>query len=204
VEGGLLHRLDRETSGLVLAARDQAAFDALMELSESGGILKRYSAVCRPSFSPAPGRRELLAPLGWTIHAWAEILHALDSGPTWPTMTIRSAFRAYGPGRRLVAAVTESAAGSVYETRLSAIEPVPAAESAFAARVELRRGFRHQVRCHLASVGLPLIGDPLYGPPGAAGRLLLHAESLEFSDPLTGEARSFRLPADWGADRHGG
>ena len=57
-----------------------------------------------------------------------------------------------------------------------------------AARID--RGFRHQVRAHLAHLGLPIIGDPLYGaviPPGAAPRMYLHACRIELAHPLSGE-----------------
>ncbi len=58
----------------------------------------------------------------------------------------------------------------------------------FRVMVELETGFRHQVRVHLASVGLPIVGDALYGPTDqpAAARLYLHACALEFPHPATG------------------
>jgi tRNA pseudouridine32 synthase/23S rRNA pseudouridine746 synthase len=60
-------------------------------------------------------------------------------------------------------------------------------------RVELEpiTGRTHQLRLHLASIGHPILGDALYGEATSAPRLLLHAVSLSFFHPLTGEHLSF-------------
>jgi 23S rRNA-/tRNA-specific pseudouridylate synthase len=55
--------------------------------------------------------------------------------------------------------------------------------------VEIRKGFRHQVRAHLAYLGFPIYGDPLYGvpvPQGAPVRMYLHASAISLRHPLTG------------------
>jgi len=55
--------------------------------------------------------------------------------------------------------------------------------------VSIRRGFRHQVRAHLAHLGYPILGDPLYGapvPPGHMERMYLHAVRIELPHPDTG------------------
>ena len=53
-------------------------------------------------------------------------------------------------------------------------------------------GRSHQLRVHMAAIGHPILGDPLYGEAAAAPRLMLHAESLRFRDPDTGETRRLR------------
>jgi 23S rRNA pseudouridine1911/1915/1917 synthase len=56
--------------------------------------------------------------------------------------------------------------------------------------VDLKTGRQHQVRIHLAHVGLPVLGDPVYGgsarPPVRVGRQMLHAQTLAFAHPQTG------------------
>jgi 23S rRNA pseudouridine1911/1915/1917 synthase len=64
-------------------------------------------------------------------------------------------------------------------------------------RLEISRGFRHQIRCHLAWLGFPLLGDLLYGgPPGDSPGLALLAEEISFPDPLTGEVRTCAVPLE--------
>lgn len=61
-------------------------------------------------------------------------------------------------------------------------------------------GRSHQLRVHMAHLGLPLLGDALYAPPGAqalAPRLLLHAHHLGFTHPHTGQTLLFEHPADF-------
>jgi 23S rRNA pseudouridine1911/1915/1917 synthase len=190
VEPGLLHRLDRDTSGLVLVARTAAAWEGLRTAARDGRFLKRYRALVSPHDRPPPGTRALLAPLGPRL---AE--SGGDALPPLP-LEVASAFRAWGPGRRRVAAVAAGAAAGarLYRTRLLALERdrgVPGESGGgtfFRVLVEIETGFRHQVRVHLASAGLPIVGDALYGPPDqpAAARLYLHACALEFPHPVTG------------------
>jgi 23S rRNA pseudouridine1911/1915/1917 synthase len=212
-EGGLLHRLDRETSGLLLVARRQDAFEALLELSEQGGIVKEYRALCETSTSPPPGLRALIAPAGMNSERWAALLASASTGagftaaapaePAFP-LRIESGFRPYGPERRMVAAITpdgsrRSGATSAYVTEILSITPYTLAAAGasllFDVATLIRRGFRHQIRCHLASIGLPIAGDPLYSQAGGhAFRLSLHAETIRFTDPDDGSEKVFTLP----------
>ncbi len=179
VEPGLLHRLDGDTSGLVLIARTAAAWDALLAAARGGRFVKRYRALVSSAASPPEGTRELLM----------DPEKAQSSALPLP---IESAFRPWGPGRRRVAAVAPAAAPQqrVYRTVILAIEQETGLTAApsFRVLVELATGFRHQVRVHLAAIGLPIAGDRLYGPAAAseAGRLMLHACALQFPHPRTG------------------
>ncbi len=68
--------------------------------------------------------------------------------------------------------------------------------------VHIITGRTHQIRVHMASIGHPVLGDELYGHkrmPGA-GRLMLHAYSLEFTHPATGERLRFIAPCPFGGD----
>ena len=172
VEGGLLHRLDTATAGLLVFARSQAAWSAAHDAAEQGGFRKRYRAHCTPAQRTARD-------------AWP----FLGAGPALAAGTdIVSAFRAWGPGRRRVAPLEQGE--PCYRTRVLGISapdaPGPAQPGAaqtatteadiaypdtvypLEIEVELARGFRHQVRAHLAWCGYPITGDSLYdGTPVA-------------------------------------
>jgi 23S rRNA pseudouridine1911/1915/1917 synthase len=155
-EGGLVHRLDYETQGLVLAARDQGTFDALASEQEAGRFVKEYRAVsCRS---------------GETLLAGFPQRPVLGA----PPVTVASGFRAFGPGRKVV----RPDHSGVFDQGLpycTEILDLGDEGGLTVFRVRLYRGFRHQIRCHLAWLGYPLLNDPLYG--GAA---------LSFSGALLG------------------
>jgi 23S rRNA pseudouridine1911/1915/1917 synthase len=181
-EGGLLHRLDYETRGLVLFAKTQGALDALVLQQERGLFTKEYGALCEKGsppegFPPAP-----------------------EPGP--PPFTLESAFRPFGPGRREVRPAAfpppkrqrKAAAldrGGPYITEV--LEKLPLGEGVYF-RLGIRRGFRHQIRCHLAWLGFPILNDGLYGgQTRGEGFLALKAQGLAFYDPLTGEKRRYGI-----------
>jgi len=206
-EGGLLHRLDYETSGLVLFARKAAAFDALLDQQERGEFYKEYLAFALPSrdaqpLGSVPGQG---TPRGIEAKDWAEARAALDAGGLASLLGeaaarggcgVASAFRSYGPKGARVACLdpAEGAMGGAYLSDvLGSSTPAAALRGGGTGRLELRmgisRGFRHQIRAHLAWVGLPILGDPLYG--GAADeRLRLYAVRLAFAHPGTGRPLS--------------
>jgi 23S rRNA pseudouridine1911/1915/1917 synthase len=164
VEPGLVHRLDRETSGLVLVARTAAAFRSLRASFSAGAARKTYVAVC---FSEVPEK----------------------------TLTLESSFAPYGPGRRKVRVVLRQAGtgGAATRTVYRTDAEVIAREGGRAlVRAAINRGFRHQVRAHLAYLGFPIYGDPLYGasvpgvPAGLEQRMYLHAARIELPHPETG------------------
>jgi 23S rRNA pseudouridine1911/1915/1917 synthase len=180
-EPGLLHRLDRDTSGLVLFAKTEAAFDFLLGLQREGLFIKGYRALCEPCGLPLAGARP---PRG-----------EIEGG------LILSRFRAFGPKAARVAPIGLSleAEGPVYRTRILSRHDEGGRASL---ELELSRGFRHQLRAQLAWVGLPILGDPLYAPPRegsdpGAARLMLHASRLEFPHPRgDGSRLSIESPAD--------
>ncbi len=178
VEPGLLHRLDRETSGLVAIARSAAAFAILREAAARGGMRKEYIAACA---RPVDGE-------------------AIGAGAG---LRISSRFAPYGSGGRMVRVVLagesrgkllQNATPDSYSTEAEIIRRGAAAHLL---RVDIDRGFRHQVRAHLSFLGFPILGDSLYGapvPPGAVDRLYLHATRLQFEHPATGALVSVESP----------
>lgn len=166
-EHGLLHRLDRNTSGAVVIARTPAAFEALRTQFSSGQVQKEYRAAC----ACRPG------------------------GQCEEMFSLTSKFAPAGPGRRTVRVVLpeeksrkvlREATRSDYTTvgRVLRREGDRALLGAI-----IRKGFRHQVRAHLSLAGWPIIGDGWYGTPASTdvpNRMYLHAFAVSFTHPMTG------------------
>jgi 23S rRNA pseudouridine1911/1915/1917 synthase len=159
-EPGLVHRLDTDTSGLLVAARDTDAFERLRASLRQGAFDKGYVALCA-------GR--LGAP------------QIVD----WPIATDRShprrvrVCRDPGEATRLRARPAET---EVLEAE--AVPGLPGGPFTYVT-VRARMARRHQVRAHLAALGHPLAGDALYGGPALPGldRHFLHASHLELPHP---------------------
>jgi 23S rRNA pseudouridine1911/1915/1917 synthase len=156
-EGGLCHRLDTGTSGVLIAARSRAAWTALRAALSGGGCQKTYLA--EVAGTPA-ATGESSAAIGRTGRRGARV--RLDGG------------------RNPLPARTN---WEVVEQR---------AETALV-RVHLAKGRSHQVRAHLAAAGHSIVGDALYG--GEGGPLRLHAASVRFVHPETGETILVEAPA---------
>jgi len=168
----LVHRLDRETSGVTVLARSKAAAAALSEAFRTGAPEKTYLALCARAPTPRDGRLD--APIG--------------KDPR------RAGLRQVGPGPSSDTAVTR------YRT-LAEAPPAAETGAAGPALVEARpeTGRTHQIRVHLAHLGAPLLGDPKYGGPRMVGpvaipRVMLHALRLALRHPITGAALVFEAP----------
>jgi 23S rRNA pseudouridine1911/1915/1917 synthase len=188
-DGGLLHRLDFETQGLVLFAKNQQTLENLLIQQKQGTFIKEYSAICQKS-APQPGA--------------VEFSIGQQSGNAAAPLVIESYFRPYGPGRKQVRPVTkEKLKGKVtakdgdsyYKTEITGIERKQndSEEELYHFTLRLKRGFRHQIRCHLAWIGFPVLNDPLYGKGDGNGFLALRATGLFFDDPKSGEQIQFRV-----------
>jgi 23S rRNA pseudouridine1911/1915/1917 synthase len=212
-EHGLVHRIDTEASGLLLFALTQEAYDFFADEQRHGRFRKSYTAFCHRL--PDTASR-----LGGFPPAPADVVRG--------GFVCRSRFCPWGRGRREVRPVTadsapavrKKAGAAVYETAVSALsiaenappqqaQPDSAADGGAVYRLaaETARGFRHQVRCHLAWRGFPVIGDTLYHPAYRGGgegetarrqRTLFFASGLSFRHPLTGEEQAFALPVHGG------
>lgn len=152
---GVVHRLDRDTSGALALALDAHTREALRELFRSHRVERRYLALV------------------------AGVARQPDATIELP---IRDAYRA---GRRGIARPGEP--GKPARTRLRLRECF---RSASLLELELFTGRQHQIRIHLAHVGLPVLGDLIYGGPKATAlavpRQMLHAEMLGFRHPSSG------------------
>ena len=199
IEAGLLHRLDTDTRGLVLFAKDQAVYDFLAARQEAGQMIKTYCAFVEPSPSRAMeyngyGFNAMeLATLKELSAAQEQVVVQERIAAQLP-LTLESQFRNFGPGAKKVAPVFPGSRhykkeGRLYTTVIEAADILPS-PPLIRVRCRLSRGYRHQVRAHLAAAGLPIVGDPLYAPQGAEAQpesaqvgLQLYAVSLEFPDP---------------------
>ncbi len=175
---GIVHRIDKDTSGLLVVARTLEAHAALVEALREHEVQREYLALCVGNLT---GGGTIDKPIG---------RHRTDR--------LRMAVRADG-----------RAATTHYR-----IEERLARHTLL--RVMLETGRTHQIRVHLAHIGHPLVGDPLYGGRrqlvaglgpdqlralAAFRRQALHAARLEFAHPATGKTISVEspLPADFTA-----
>jgi len=183
-EGGLLHRLDYETHGLMLIARNSHCMEALLEQQKQGKIFKEYSALCSNT--------------GIVLSGFPKEKPEFQPGNA---NQVTSTFRPYGPGRKAVRPVLPDQAKSkktqalyvteILENKLTSVEGFG---NCLSLTLRISKGFRHQIRSHLAWLGMPILNDALYG--GAAlgnGCLALRACSLVFADPATGEGRNYSI-----------
>jgi 23S rRNA pseudouridine1911/1915/1917 synthase len=162
-EGGLVHRLDTGTSGVLVAARSAAVWPALRAALGADDCEKIYLAEVEGA--PADSGIET-APIGRVGRRGGRVR--------------------VGGGRQPLAA----------ETAWDVIERRPATALL---RVRLSAGRHHQVRAHLAAAGLPIVGDARYGRPGldddeSEAPLHLHAESVRFRHPISGETILIEAP----------
>jgi 23S rRNA pseudouridine1911/1915/1917 synthase len=169
---GIVHRLDRDTSGLILLAKTEKAQRILQQQFKDRLVNKAYLALVHGHLQPAWGRIE--APIG------RDPQHR-------QRMTVL-------PGGR--EAVTEY---HVLET--FSLQTGPGSGMYSLVQAEPKTGRTHQIRVHLASVGHPVVGDPVYGRRRThlpLPRQFLHAGHLGFQHPVTGQRLELDapLPAD--------
>ncbi len=197
---GIVHRIDKDTSGLLVVAKNDAAHQGLSKLFAEHDIERLYEAVALGA--PRPGLGTIDAPL---IRAGGDRKKMTVAGRTRRdddedsrsdakhAVTHYKVIESFGRGRAKLAG---DALASLIECRLET-------------------GRTHQIRVHLASIGHPLIGDAVYGRgPGLAGlrpgdddadqaiatirtfkRQALHAKILGFVHPISGESLRFERQA---------
>jgi 23S rRNA pseudouridine1911/1915/1917 synthase len=171
-EGGLVHRLDTDTSGLLLAARTDAAYQML-----------------RAQFTARTVEKGYLALAAGELHAGGEIALPLAHDP-------------HDARRMMAISDPEYAAEHAARAAVTRFAPVERRGGFTLLEIEIPTGVMHQIRAHLAFIGHPLAGDALYGGPLLAGldRHFLHAARLAFAHPDGSRARyESALPPDLAA-----
>ena len=171
---GIVHRIDKDTSGLLVVAKSDRAHEGLAAQFADHSIERRYLAVC--AGHPAPPEGTISARLG----------------------------RSDSDRKKMAILPDTSSRGKHAVTHYRTLQKL---DGCALIECRLETGRTHQVRVHCASIGHPLVGDPVYGRTPKLLRPLLeqlgfarqalHAASLGFRHPVTGEWKPFSsdLPA---------
>ena len=172
---GIVHRIDKDTSGLLVVAKSDAAHEGLAAQFAKHSIDRRYLAVC--AGHPNPGAGTIATRIG----------------------------RSDSDRKKMAVLPDDSSRGKRAVTHYRTLRLL---EHAALIECRLETGRTHQVRVHCASIGHPLLGDPVYGRTPKDLRALLdrldfrrqalHAAELGFTHPVSGERVHFQadLPLD--------
>nr|WP_250890732.1 RluA family pseudouridine synthase [Sphingobium nicotianae] len=165
---GIVHRIDKDTSGLLVVAKSDIAHEGLAKQFKDHSIERRYLAIVNGRPSPSSGK----------VDQWI----------------------GRSDGDRKKMAVQREGRGKHAVTHYRTLEPL---DRAALVECRLETGRTHQVRVHLAHIGHPLLGDPVYSRGGPHRPLLaqlgfhrqaLHAVKLGFIHPVTSKTLSFESP----------
>ena len=159
---GIVHRIDKDTSGLLVVAKNDEAHRSLARQIAEHSVTRVYEAIAHGVLSPAAGTID--APIG------------------------------RDPRERKRFCVSEKNS----KRAVTHYEMIDFAERFCRVRLRLETGRTHQIRVHMAYIGHPIAGDPLYGPrntPDLGGQCL-RARTLGFVHPSSGEYIEFDAPPE--------
>ncbi len=168
---GIVHRLDKDTSGLLVVAKSDRAHAGLVEALRRRDVERHYLALAEGTLPSTRGRID--APLRRDPHDRQRFAALQDGKPALTHWQVQSTGRV----------------GTTPVTLLAC---------------QLETGRTHQIRVHLAFAGAPVVGDARYGASAVVAerigltRMFLHAATLGFTHPVTGQALHLTepLPAD--------
>jgi 23S rRNA pseudouridine1911/1915/1917 synthase len=182
---GIVHRLDSDTSGIIVVAKNDAAMRDLQAQFKSRRVHKTYLALVDGHVKPPRGKID--APIG-RDPKHRQKMAVLTRGKAREAVTVYRTLAALGRPS------TTPLHGSAQDASYTLIEAEP------------QTGRTHQIRVHLAFLGFPVVADRIYGsktPRSSAGkkenalgltRQFLHAWKIEFTLPREGRAVSFTAP----------
>jgi 23S rRNA pseudouridine1911/1915/1917 synthase len=175
---GVVHRIDKDTSGLLVVAKTDAAHAALAAQFAAHDLEREYVAVVRGVPDRADPRLAGHPATTFEADGWIRI-----DAPIARHRSDRKKMAVVGGGRR---AVTRFRVERAFGRKAALI------------RCRLETGRTHQIRVHLSHIGHPLLGDPVYGRGGGPGvgfpRQALHARTLGFRRPGDGLFVRFESP----------
>ncbi|GHU35797.1 pseudouridine synthase [Clostridia bacterium] len=170
IRPGIVHRLDRDTSGVMIAAKNDHAHVNLAAQIKAHTFKRIYNAVVLGSFKEDSGVIDL--PLGKSPRDFRKV----------------AVFASADEENRIRRAMTRFEVIAQYSYKGSAYTHI---------KLQLETGRTHQIRVHMSHLGHPVIGDPLYGSEPANKRFpfltgqCLHSKFIEFVHPLSGEVLNF-------------
>ena len=179
-----INRLDRDTTGLLILAKHMLSAAILSQMMKDRKIKRTYLALVE-GISKVQGT--INAPIGRKDGSTIERLIDEQNGETAVTHYKLLESANIPSSNRHIAEVNIAPSNSDDLTPVSLVE------------VHLETGRTHQIRIHMKSIGLPLVGDGLYNPNSSLlERQALHSYKLKFSHPLTNEPLEFtcQLPVD--------
>lgn len=187
---GIVHRLDKDTSGLLVVAKTSLAQERLVSQFKSRSVQRRYQALVWSPQLPQSG--SIQSYLGRNPNDRKKFASVRDSSG------------------RIIRSENVTCGGKWAKTHFATVHSSPSGLRLL--QLKLETGRTHQIRVHLSEFGAAIVADPIYGKPIAQGklnvtersvinsfpRLALHAFELGFRHPVTDQPLLFKV--DWPTD----
>ena len=184
IEHGLIHRIDTVTEGLILIATTQDAYENFINQQKNNNFTKFYTAICQKNQNSKEGFPDFPQP---NIFCQNEF-------------QIQSYFRYFGQGRKEVRPVPienlnktqqkKVEGTSIYTTNVKIISQQ---NDTVKVECNITKGFKHQVRCHLAWANLPIKNDRIYNKnANTSEQIAFYASKLQFLHPVTNQIITFQ------------